>query len=306
MRLKAKFLILAAVVMMLGFVPGTTQAAAGGIQISPLTFKYEIKPGESQTGTIFVKNLNSEDLDYLIESENFSVVSDDGAPSFSGNNVLNAGSSLASWITIEKDQTGTVLPSEEKSISFTITAPSDAEPGGHYAAIFAKQVKKTAEGQTQLGISSRVGTLMLVTIPGEVQKSAEIVEFISPKSVWKGPVDFTMKVKNTGNIHFDSTATISVKSMFGKIAKVDMGTHTILPDNLRNFAGTWTSKYPFGRYSVSAVATDANGDSMTKTAVIWALPLVIVVPVLVALVILVWIVFYLKKHLKFVADTAKK
>ncbi len=300
MRTKWKILISVLALALFVVIPYAAKAAAGGIQISPLTFKYEISPGQSQSGTITIKNLNSDNLDYIIESENFALVSDDGAPSFSGGNAATTSSSLAGWITVPADQTGTILALGEKNITFNIAAPANAEPGGHYAAIFARQVKKTATGQTEIGIASRVGTLILVTIPGNAKKGAEITEFTSPKVVWKGPVDFTMKVKNSGNIHFDSTGTVAIKSMFGGTTTVELGTHTILPDNSRNFSGVWSSKYPFGRYQITATATDTDGNPMTTTAVLWAVPLVIVIPVIIILIVIILVVKYLKRHLKFV------
>jgi hypothetical protein len=304
MKLKIKILISAAVFSLLTIVPSIVTAAPGGIQISPLTFKYEIKPGASETGVVTIKNLNNENLDYTIEAENFTVVSDDGAPSFSGSTDSNSPSSLANWITVSKDKDGTILPQGEKDVSFTINAPSNAEPGGHYAAIFARQVKKTDEGQTQLGISSRVGTLILVTVPGAVKKGAEITEFTHPQIVWKGPVDFGMKVKNTGNIHFDSKVTLAIKPLVGNTDSVDLGTHTILPNNSRIFSGSWLKQYPFGRYEIQATATDTDGNPITQTAVLWAIPIMIVIPGLVVLLLLILVVRYLRRHLKFVDNSA--
>ena len=302
MKRKIKFLVTAIALFASVFIMSDARAATGGIQISPLTFKYEIEGGKSKDGEILIKNLNAENLDYIIEMENFTLVSDDGAPSFAGKTEVSAQSSLAEWIKVSTDQTGTILPGAEKRISFTVTTPIDAEPGGHYAAIFAKQIKKSVDGQTQIGIASRVGALVLVTVPGEVEKGAEITEFLPPKVIWKGPVDFSLRVKNTGNIHFDSKAVVEIKPIFGRKTNLDLGTHTILPDNIRNFAGIWGNKYPIGRYQLTATATDADGKQITKSEVLWAVPLIIVIPVLFGLIFLLLIVKYLKKHLKFIPE----
>lgn len=280
---------------------GTTIAKAEqkGIQISPLTFKFDVEEGKSQTGKIFVKNLNDEPMNYICESEDFNNVSDEGAPSFAGQNNELGVTTLADWISFQNDQEGILKPGEEKEINFIIDVPIGAEPGGHYAAVFAKTVKKNAEGKTELGISSRVGSLILVSIPGETVKTAQITDFSSPKFVWKGPVDFSMKVKNTGTIHYDSVGTVEIKPLLGKTSIVDLGTHTVIPKNSRIYNAQWPNKYPFGYYAITALATDGDNNVITTTSVMWALPLIIVIPVLVGLVVVIFLIIYLRRHLRF-------
>lgn len=275
------------------------KAEQKGIQISPLTYKFDVTESNSQEGKIIVKNLNNEPINYICEVEDFADVSDDGAPSFAGNNDQLGITTLSDWISIKNDSEGVLEPNEEREILFTINVPDGAEPGGHYAAVFVKTVHKNIEGTTQLGVSSRVGTLILVSVPGETIKTASISEFNSPKFVWKGPVDFDMKIKNTGTIHYDSTGTATIKSLLGKNHVVDLGTHTIIPNNARNYEGTWSKKYPFGYYRITAEATDGNNNVVSTSAVIWAIPIIIVLPSLVGLILLIILIKYLRKHLVF-------
>ena len=280
--------------------PISRSAASEGIQISPLTYKYEISEGANEQGKVIIKNLNSENLNYIIEKENFSYVTDDGAPSFSApKDASNVGlTTLADWITITSPTEGMLAPSEEREITFTVSIPENAEPGGHYAAVFAKTVKKTTEGKTELGVSSRVGTLVLVSVPGETIKTNGITEFTSPSFIWRGPVDFTMKVENTGTIHYESIGSVDIKPMIGSTKKVDMGTHIIIPKNVRNYIGSWSSKYPIGYYKITASATDGSGNIVTKTATLWAIPIVIVGPSLLGLLILFLLIRFFKTHYK--------
>jgi len=283
-------------------VPNLSSAADSGIQISPLTYNLEVSPGESEDISIKVTNLNDEDLSYVIEIENFNNVSDEGAPSFSNQDTDADITSLKDWIVVNptSDKEGIIKPRESKDISFSINIPKGAEAGGHYAAVFAKEVKKTDEGKTQIGVSSRVGTLVLVSIPGNVVKSAEISEFNPKKIVWAGPVDLSMKVRNTGTVHYDSQGTVEIKSLIGNTSEVDMGTHTIIPKNERLYTGGWSQKYPFGRYILAAKAVDGNGDIVSTSRIVWAIPLIIVIPVLVGLIILIWVIMYFKRHVRII------
>jgi hypothetical protein len=249
-----------------------------------------------------------------MEKENFTSVSEEGAPSFSAGDLKEGVTTLADWISFDGPTEGKLLPKQEKEINFTIPIPEGAEPGGHYAAIFVKQIKKTEEGKTELGVSSRVGTLILVSVPGTTNKSAEIVEFKAPKLLLKGPVEckkdgdkiiagscFTMKVRNNGTVHFDSKGTVEIKPLIGRTSVIDLGTHTILPHNIRSFGAGWNKKYPFGYYRLKAQATDGDGNPITATAVMWAIPLIIVLPILATLIIIFMVVRYVKKNFKLVA-----
>jgi hypothetical protein len=282
--------------------PSTFLKAADtqGIQISPTTYNYEIKPGESQSGKIILKNLNSNILNYVIEVEGFSKASDEGAPSFAIDSSAGCISSVSSWFFF-KDEKGQIPAGQQREIPFTVSVPKDAEPGGHYAAIFAKEVKEAAKGKSQLGISSRVGTLILIAVPGDVKMGAEITEFKTPRFVWNGSISFAMKVKNTGTVHYDSVGSVKIKSLVSKESKFELATHTILPQNSRNYEKNWTKKYPFGYYKITPIATDGNKQEISaSTVTVIAIPLVIVIPILVLLILIILTISYLRKHLRFV------
>lgn len=281
----------------------SAKAANSGIQISPTTYNYEIKPGESQTGKILLKNLNPTPLNYLMEVESFSQVSEDGAPSFEIDNNSGCTPPLADWFFFGSEEKGQIQTGKDREIPFTVSVPKDAEPGGHYAAVFGRELKDVPEGQSQMGITSRVGTLILISVPGDVKTEAEITEFKAPKYVFSGPIDFSMKVKNSGTVHYDSIGSVAIKPLVGKESKFELGTHTILPQNVRNYEKQWTKKYPFGYYKMTPVATDGAKKEVTAAAImIIAIPLVIVIPVIVGLIILIMAAIYLKKHLRFVND----
>jgi len=279
----------------------TSLAADDGIQISPLSYNFEINPGESQKASINITNLNDEAIDFVAEVEPFYGVSEDGAPDFSGEGLGEGVVDLVDWISFsDSSKQGSILAKEERKIDFTINVPQDAEPGGHYAAVFAKQVKKSAEGGTELGVASRVGTLILVSVPGDVVQSAKITSFEYPVFAWSGPIEFDLKVKNTGSVHFDSSSLVKMNSLLGKANEINMGTHTILPGSTRSFEGKTVGKYPFGYYSLVASATAGEGDVAQDSGYIVAIPLIIVLPALALLIAIILIVKYLRKHIRIV------
>ncbi|MCL5407697.1 MAG: hypothetical protein M1429_04335 [Patescibacteria group bacterium] len=283
--------------------PYSSKAANRGIQISPLTFNLDIPTNGTGSGKIIVTNLNNADLNYALEVENFAGVTDDGAVTFAGKEEQGDVTTLADWFTFDAPKEGTIPPNKDKEINFTIQIPQGAEPGGHYAAIFAREVKKSPTGQAEVGIASRVGALVLVSVPGQTSKTAEITDFTYPKFVWRGPNEFTMKVLNTGTVHFDSQANVELKSIIGTTTNVDMGKHTLIPKNTRSYIGNWATKYPFGYYKVTAKAINGNNQPITTTGVIWAIPLIIVIPIIIILIIIILLIKYIRKHYRYVSTT---
>lgn len=274
-------------------------AATKGIQISPLTFNLDVPESGTNGGKIIITNLNAETLSYAVEVENFAGVSEQGGVSFSGKEEDASVTSLKDWFTFDSPLTGEIPANKDQTINFTVAIPVGAEPGGHYAAIFAREIKKTATGQTVMGVASRVGALVLVSVPGDVTKTVQIDELTYPKFVWRGPTDLRMLVQNTGTVHYDSPGTVELKNMLGRTSTVDMGTHTLIPKSPRLYIGNWATKYPIGRYTVTAKALDGDKQAVTKTAVIWALPLIIVIPALIILILLIIIIKYIRKHYQF-------
>jgi len=301
MRKIIKIILAQAVISLFVFsLASIVLAVDSGIQISPLTFNFDITPGESKEGKINIHNYNKETINYTTEVELFAAVSEEGAPSFKQADKEEAVTTLSDWIAITANKEGTIEPNKSIEIPFKINIPLGAEPGGHYAAIFVKQIIKNAEGKTQLGIASRIGALVLVSVPGATEKSARIAEFSPPKIVWRGPIDLTLKVENTGTVHYDSPASIKIKPLWGPEITLDMGTHTLIPKSPRLYKESWSNKYPFGYYKLTAKALDGNGGDVTSEAVLWAIPLIIVLPILVAIIIIILIIIYLKRHVRFV------
>lgn len=276
-------------------------SAVTGIQISPLTFNYEIKKGESKTGKILVTNRNDSPLTYKMETEQFNGTDEDGAPIFTPVEPTGI-TDLKDWISFPKDTEGIIAPHLDKEIPFVVNVPINATPGGHYAAIFAREITKTPEGQTAVGVASRVGTLVLVSIPGPVTKTAEITSFTPPKFVWKGPIDFILKIKNTGTVHYDSEAKIELKpALLGNTQTIDLGKHTLVPTSTRLYSGTWNKRFPFGYYTVTASTKDGNGKDITTATTLLAIPLEIVIPAIILLIIIIVLIGYIRRHVRFVS-----
>ena len=285
-----------------GFQTVSAQAPVS-IKISPLTFKYSLDKGEKKSDLISITNRSKFEVQIQSQVEDFVMGDEEGTPQF-----LPQGSgttSLATWVKVSLSKF-TLAPLETKAVSFQISVPKDAEPGGHYAAIFFKTLPKKAVKETTLGVAGRVGTLVLVEVTGEVKKTGEIVEFKAPKIVNRGPVNFKVRFKNTGTVHFQPKGAIKISSWFNKnLAEIPLQEHEVLPNSIRLLWGKWDCRYLFGLYKANLEMKDGEGKVLTASVRFFAFPWKIVLIVLAGIFILFVILRLLKKKFKIVRKEKK-
>lgn len=287
-----KIFLLAIIILLFGQL-GISQAAESmAIKVSPLIIPLELVPGKISEATITITNPNSYQIKILSEVEDFLVSDERGTPQF-----LPEGSgqtTLASWIKVI--DSFTLEPNEAKEIPFQIIVPKDAEPGGHYGSILFKTQTPSQEGK--LSVSGRLGVLILASVPGDISKKGEIVDFNSLKMVDKGSIDFSVRFKNTGTVHYQPKGKIQIYNWFGrKAGEIELSRHYLLPGSVYNFEEKWPRNYLFGQYKAVLEVEDGAGVIHTSTLSFFVLPweeLLIVT----GLVLLLFLAVKTKKKIK--------
>lgn len=262
-----KLFLLTIIILLFGQ-SGISQAAEPiMIKISPVIIPLELVPGKTSEETITVTNPNNYQIKLVSEVEDFLVSDERGTPQF-----LPEGSgktTLASWIKVIENFT--LEPNEVKEIPFQIIVPENAEPGGHYASVLFKTQTPSQEGK--LSVSGRLGVLVLASVPGDISKKGEIVDFSAPKMFDKGPIDFSVRFKNTGTVHYQAKGKIQIYNWFGqKTGEVELSKHYILPDSIYNFEEKWPRNYLFGQYKAVLEVEDGTGVIHTSALSFFVLP----------------------------------
>lgn len=294
-RKKIIILVLGLIFCFFGSIDFAHAADPISLKISPLTYKLTIKKGENDTQIVSIINPNQLAIKVIAETSDFVQGDEEGSPKFVDKGAGKT--ALASWIDIDRKEIP-LEPNEKKDISFTVNVPNDAENGGHYAAIFFKTVPKEDEGG-QITISNRVGSLVLVTVPGDIKSTGEIVEFRTPKYSEKGPIDFVARFKDTGTVHYQLNGTITITDYFGKeVTKLDLPEHIVLPDSIRRFEAQWPVKWSIGRYEAVLEMRDGDGNLRTSNIIFYIFPWKIALVVLALIILLIVIIIIVKKALK--------
>lgn len=259
---------------------------AGAVGISPVTFELVGTAGEVIENYVKVYNPSSDaSIKIRMEVEDIMPTGEEGQ-------VLPVETldietySIARWIKTDPEELA-LQPKEEKLVKFTITIPENAEPGGHYGVVLAGTRGIAGPGLTGAAITERVGTLVLLTVPGEMKEELIIKEFLrgkmyrgkefKPRGYFEyGPVYFQVKLENKGTVHTRPVARIVITDLFGRrVANLELSEKNVLPGSTRRFELSLEKKWLWaGRYTASLVGTYGRGNTSLEPVVInfWAFP----------------------------------
>jgi hypothetical protein len=298
MKQKRVLSFVATLVLAGSFIAGiaTAQDSGNGFQISPVRVELTIAPGGSEKTTITASNPTSQPINAEVVVNDFEAATDEtGQPRVIFETDKSApGNSFKSLV----GDLGTVdIPAGDKvEIPVTVTVPEGASPGGYYGAI---RLEPTAESDKNINLSASVGTLFLVTVPGDLQEALELVEFTTAKDDSTGRIFFSgsgiqvvTRLKNTGNIHVKPFGRIQVSDSKGNIVEQYEFNNTepkanVLPNSTRKFTDTLNNNYSLGKYTVTAnLGYGSAGNLITSKNTFWVIPVWFIV-VAVALLLLV-------------------
>ncbi len=238
MRHRSSLLLFVGVLIGLG-VFGLRSTSA--LTLVPPSLEYKTAKGQTIDGVVKIINNENRTLVLTPSTANFGAKDETGDPDFK----FDAPSAdLASWIKIDTASV-TLELGETKEIPFKIEVPANAEPGGHYAGIFFAS-GGSAAGGGQIGVQSKLGSLVILTVDGNIREQATIssVKLDGPTTVGRPPVDFSIRIKNGGNVHVKPKGKVTILNMFG--GEVETMTlpqdKNVLPGQTRLFEVSWVKK----------------------------------------------------------------
>lgn len=280
------FLLSAAGTCLLLTPPVSAQGAVSkGLTLSPLRSELNIAPGTSLDGKLTVTNSTDKPMSVQLDAEEFKVIDQQYDYAFTED------SDTAKWVSftpVEADLT----TGQSKVISFRVGVPLSAEPGGRYISLFASTDTGTTGGSTSS--RQRVGSLLYITVLGDVTRNGNLMSLTSPWAIGGGSM-WSMALQNTGTTHFRSQYTVQVQKIIGggTVASLS-GDVLILPGTVR----TVPDKIPLpqlpGIYKV--VYTIGLGDKPSAVETRWVIyaPLWAIIAIAIIVAGLIW---WLRKRL---------
>jgi uncharacterized membrane protein len=239
-------------VMFFGASPVLAASPDASVTISPPIFDLTMNAGETQTKTLEIMNGGGSTMAYSVSVNGMTAGNETGGAAFTP----VSDNDLSGWITVSPD-TLILDPDKSGKITLTIKIPKNAAPGGHYATVFTTSEPGKIEGGSGIGTAQMVGAHVLVKVTGNVILSASVAEFSTPHARFAQgeSVDFTVRVKNDGNVHLKPQGVIEILRNGVKVDEVQVnpGQGNVLPNSIRRFDVKSTKSLTPGRYTANLV-----------------------------------------------------
>ena len=257
------------------------------IGVTPLTFELTANPGDVLTNQLKVYNGSDNTTTIKMEIE-------DIAPAGEMGEVIPIPEretySLAHWVTTQPSEF-TLQPREERYVAFTISVPKNAEPGGHYGTVLARTTAVAAPGATGVGIITRTGVLVLLSVSGQSKEELAVKDFTAPKYSQYGPINFAIRLENKGTVHVKPRAQIVVTDWLGKkVGEIAIPERNVLPGAIRKFDASLDKKWLWaGRYTATLTGNYGSLNLSLPAAVItfWAFPWKIGLVILAVIILII-------------------
>lgn len=285
---------------------------AYALTLSPIRLEITGNPGDTVKSEMILTNESDGQSNYFSSYANFEASGETGNPSF-----VKAENDIGTWITT--DEVVALKPKESKIVSFSINIPKDAEPGGHYGAIFWSQNQDKTN--TGVGVSAKTGILVLLSVSGNVKEGGGLLSFgTKDNKIFYNtlPVSFNYRFKNDGGDRIKPVGKITMHDLFYiPESKIDANPSSgnILPSSTRRFDVDWVKNprakdyvvptgvpakffgealYQWHNFAIGpyfarmSLLYGTNATRVTKTTFIFVFPWQLIICLIVILVAVFW------------------
>jgi hypothetical protein len=223
------------------------------VEISPLPIQLTAKPGTTTSTDLRIRNSGTSSETLKLSLKTFSAEGRDGHV------VLHdptPADEYTKWVSFSKS-VFTAPPGEWQTIKMTVSLPPSAAFGYYYAVQFElANPPKPVPGAARLQGAVAIFVLLNADAPGASRK-IEVNSFKADHSTYEFlPVNFSIQVRNTGNVHTAPHGNIFIKKGSKQVAtlSVNQTEGMVLPKSNRVFDASWSDGFP-----VYIPATDPAG-----------------------------------------------
>lgn len=262
-------------------------------QLGPTRFELQMSPGEERTIEVMIVSRMGRNGSYQFELEDFGPSENESDQTkLYGDKV--GPYSAKSWLTPQVTSV-TLQHGDRIYVPVTVRVPLDADPGDHYAAILVRR-DPTSEDKTGGGLSviSRVGSLFLITVKGDVVKKGELLSIATAKNLYFNlSVPFSLRAKNEGTIRLYPEGSIRIKNLLGvTVDEIPVQDWILLRNSTRSVQLNWEPRFALGRYTATTDVTFSDEPTTSYSVSFWVIPLLPVLGILIAIFIVSYLVQY--------------
>lgn len=310
--IKAKSLI-SMVIVFLGILSVLYPFETKALSVSPVRLEIKGDPGQVLNTEMTLTNDTENSQIFYSSFANFQAQGETGNPSF-----VESKDDLDKWISTEES---VALPAGGSLIvPITIKIPTDADAGGHFAAVFWGTSPNTTGAQT-ISIGAKIGMLILLSVSGDVVEAGGLLEFSTiDDKFWYNtlPVSFRYRFSNDGGDRIKPMGKVKIRNtVFIPVDKIDpnISQGNILPGSIRRFEFDWiksprakdfvandskviqffdTALYQFKNFAVGLYSAKLNLSyglenlNTTKTVYFFVFPWQMLICLIIIIIIVLW------------------
>ena len=231
---------------------GAQNAPDRRLKIYPLRTELSIKAGTAYKGTFTLENTGSKPLTVELSSEEFDVVDE------TYDYLFLPDSSISEWVYFGTT-TVELAPKAKYSVGYVVNVPIGTEPGGAYISLFGASLPNQ---DSSIESVDRVGSLLYITVPGDISKTGSLLSFSSP-FIGFSETPWSATLRNSGTAHFNSEYRVETKTLWGTPVSSQESTSLILPRSVRLIQGSLPQPTWLGLYTVNySIPLGDNGTAV--------------------------------------------
>lgn len=291
-------------------------SASKGIQISPALVELNASPGKTYNIKLNITNVTSSDLIYDSSVDDFGADGETGSPKILADGNLPATSSVKTWVSMPASFK--LAGKASREVTARVSIPVDAEPGGHYGVLRFSSNSPDLDGNG-VGLLASAGALMLVRVDGDINEKAELASYFTAsadgkqKSVFESsPINFVVRIKNSGNIHVKPVGNIEIRDLFGGLVATlpinEKDKSNVLPDSIRKFdSAKYDKPWMFGKYTANlTLGYGTTGQAIVSSIDFWVIPYKAIIGGLLVIIIIVYVSLRLiKRYNRYIITKSK-
>lgn len=287
---KRALVVFAALVFVgsIGLNVSAQQQGGSGLVISPTRTELEIAPGGTQKIRVSLKNVSGVDITAKAEINDFESDNRTGDPKIFPSIDKHTAASVRNFLTNVADVP--LKKDEKKDFDINLAVPANASPGAYYGIVRYSAVPVTgqAEGDNQISLTASVGTLILLTVPGDIKEQIQVQSVkvenvdsekkpISRTFFTTKPEQSSVEIKNNGNGFSKPFGRVTLSKGSKEVYAYELNggdqRSNILPNSTRIFTNKLENIKNPGRYKLSAnVSHGSGGELITSEVSFWYIP----------------------------------
>jgi hypothetical protein len=226
-----------------------------------------VDPGTSVSAQIKIKNDGIGEENIKVSLMKFKADEATGTPMLAER---ESGDDFFDWVVFSENNFP--LPTNEwKTITTTFNVPKTASFGYYYAIVFSRAEESVPKGERQTVITGGTATLVLLeVIVPDAKREVEVTSFTADKRIYEFlPATFTVKLRNTGNVHIAPRGNIFINIGDKKdiaILEINPNKGSILPNSPREFSEKWSDGFPYygTRQADDRIVLDETGKAVQE------------------------------------------